>query len=168
MSGRLVVPTLSVVLSVGLAAAPPLRAQSAVAVDAGVATLGDGRDAIALFESGVRFSSLKPGHLGADFRIATFPQALTAGVFAFGADLDAVLVIPLGERVYATPRAGVSVIGGVSGAGAGGVPGVNYGFGLVARMNDPLALRIDYSHFFYPGDPAVGASSFSVGITWVH
>src|SRR5690242_3827517 len=168
MARRRIARAVSLVLSLGLAAVSPSPAQSSVAVDAGAATLGDGRDGYSFFETGVRFSSLQPKAISADVRLATVPTALASGVLLLAMDLDAAYVAPLGERLYATPRAGVSLIGGASSDGPGGVPGLNYGIGLVARLDGPLALRIDYSRFLFLVDPSVGASTFSIGIAWVH
>lgn len=169
MSVRRFALTASLVLSFGFAAAPPSCAQSAVAVDAGVTTFRDEYETLALFETGVRFSSLTPKRVSADVRITTFPQALSGGVLLLSADVDAAYVVPLGERGYATPRLGVSVIGGAGSGGAGAMAGVNYGLGLVTRLDGPLALRFDASHRTYAGGEAsIGAWAFSIGVAWLH
>ncbi len=122
MARRPVARAGSLILNFGYAAFSPLLAQSSVAIEVGAATPDDGHDALAVFETGVRFSSLKPHSLGPHVPSATVPQALTSGILLLAADLDAAYVVLLGERAYATPRAGISVIGGVGGGAAGGVP----------------------------------------------
>ena len=168
MAGRSLVVTLSLAVSFGFTGAPVLQAQSSVAVDAGAAAIGDGEDTYSFFETGVRFSSLKPKRVSADVRLATAPQALASGVLLLATDIDAAYVAPLGEGVYLTPRIGASLILAAGGDDAAGLPGLNYGVGLVARLNGPLALRVDYSRFLYLMDPSAGASTFSIGIAWLH
>lgn len=169
MFGRRFVPAVSLVLVIGFVAALPSHAQSAVALDGGFTSFSDGYESFALFETGLRFSSLTPKRVNTDVLIATFPQALTSGVMLFSADIDAAFVVPLGSWGDATPRAGVSLIGAAGGDGGGGAAGVNFGLGVVARLNQPLAVRFDYSHRTYltEGD-GIGASSVVIGIAWVH
>ena len=171
MFGRSLFPSVSLVLAIGFFAVPSLHAQSAVAVDGGVTTLGDGYESISIFETGVRFGSLRRKRVNADVRLATAPQALTFGALVLAADIDAAYVLPLGKGIDATPRAGFSMVAAVSSGGAGAVPGINYGVGVVARLTAPLAIRFDYSHriFRAPGDgESIGASSFLIGIAVLH
>ncbi|PYP19538.1 MAG: hypothetical protein DMD54_02360 [Gemmatimonadetes bacterium] len=126
MFGRSLFPSVSLVLAIGFFAVPSLHAQSAVAVDGGVTTLGDGYESISVFETGVRFGSLRRKHVNADVRLATAPQALTLGALVLAADIDAAYVLPLGKGIDATPRAGFSMVAAVSTGGAGAVPGINY------------------------------------------
>jgi len=158
------------VLAIGFVAVPSLPAQSAVTVDVGVTTVSDEYESISLLETGVRFGSLKSKRVTADVRIATFPKALTAGVIVLATDIDAAYVIPLGKGTVATPRGGFSLVGAASGDGAAGAPGVNFGIGVVAGLTSPIGVRLDYSHrtFFDTGEEGVGASSFSIGLVWVH
>jgi hypothetical protein len=157
------------VLAIRFVAAPFLLAQSAVTVDVGVTTVSDEYESISLLETGVRFGSLKSKRVNADVRIATFPKALTAGVIVLATDIDAAYVIPLGKGTVATPRAGLTLVGGVSGEGAGGAYGVNLGLGVVAGLTSPVGIRFDYSRRIFLADgEGLAASSFSIGIVWVH
>ncbi len=158
------------VLAIRFVAAPSLLAQSAVTVDVGVTTVSSEYESISLLETGVRFGSLKSKRVNADVRIATFPRALTAGVIVLATDIDAAYVLPLGKGTVATPRGGFSLVGAASGEGAAGAPGVNFGIGVVAGLTSPIGVRLDYSHrtFFDTGEEGLGASSFSIGIVWVH
>ena len=143
--------------------------QSAVALDFGATRAGDEYDSITLLEVGVRVGSLKPKRVNVDVRLTTFPQALTAGFIALASDLDAAYVLPLGKGTVATPRIGMSLVGGASEEGAGGVPGVNFGVGIVAGLTSPVAVRFDFGRrILLGGGEGLGASSFSIGIVWVH
>lgn len=156
-------------LVIGLVAAPSLHAQSAVAVEGGVITFGDEYESYSFFETGVRFGSLRANRINADIRFATVPQALTAGVIVLSSDMDATYVLRLGKGTVATPRAGFSLVGGASGEGAAGAAGLNFGLGVVAGLTSPVGVRFDYSHHTYlTMGEGVGASSFSIGIVWVH
>lgn len=171
MFGRSFLPTASLVLAIGFVGAPSLQAQSAVTVDGGVTTLSDGYESASFFETGVRFGSLRSKRVNADVRIATAPQALTLGALVIAADIDAAYVLPLGRGLVATPRAGFSMVAAVGSSGAGGVLGINYGVGVVARLTEPLAVRFDYSHRTFLGageGESIGASSFLVGIAVLH
>jgi hypothetical protein len=170
MLGRSFLSIASLALAIRFVAAPSLHAQSAVAVDGGITSLGEGYGSISVFETGVRFGSLKPKQVNADVRFATSPKALMSGLIVLAADIDAAFVLPLGQGMVATPRAGVSLLAGVSGEGGGGVPGVNFGLGVVAGLTSPLGVRFDYTHRTYlvgEGE-GIGATSFTIGIVWVH
>jgi hypothetical protein len=170
MFGRSCLSSVSLALAIGFVVAPSLLGQSAVALEGGVATVGDEYESYSLFETGVRLGSLTRKRVNPDVRITTFPRALTAGIVVLATDLDAAFVLPLGKGTVMTPRAGLSLVGGVSADGAAGAPGVNFGIGVVAGLTSPIGLRLDYSHrtFFDTGEERVGASSFSIGIVWVH
>ena len=78
-------------------------------------------------------------------------------------------MLPLGKGTVATPRGGISLLAGASGDGAAGAPCVNFGLGVVTGLTSPVGVRFDYSHRTYLGmGEGIGASSFSIGIVWVH
>ena len=167
MFGRSFIPAVSLVLAI--VAAPSSHAQSSVAFEGGVRSVGDGSESISLFEAGVRFGSLRPKQVNSDIRISTFPQGLTGGVIVLSTDFDAAVVLPLGKGAVATPRAGLSLVGAASGEGAGGAPGLNVGLGVIAGLTSPVGVRFDYSYSTYFAiAEGIRASSFSIGIVWVH
>lgn len=156
------------VIALVLAAAPSYG-QSAIGIDLGATTLGDEFDSGALFEAGLRFGGLKPKRVNADVRLTTFPQALAEGFVLLSADVDAAYVVPLGQSVVATPRAGFSLLGGGGAEGAGGVAGINVGFGIVVRSTSRVGVRLDYGYRNYLSESeGFSTSSFSFGIVWVH
>ncbi|HWC74550.1 MAG TPA: hypothetical protein VG454_11500 [Gemmatimonadales bacterium] len=162
-------PVITLVLAIGCITVTPLWSQSAVALDFGITTLGDEYESYKLLEAGLRFGSLRPKQVNADVRITTFPDALTAGAVLLSADVDATYVLPLRKGIDLTPRAGMSLLGGASGDGADAATGVNFGVGVVAGLTSPIGIRFDFGHRTYLGHGAgVGASSFSMGIVWVH
>ena len=171
MFGRSCFPAVALVLAIGALAASRAHSQSVVGVDAGSTTLSDEYESVSLFEVGLRFGSLTRKHVNADVHLATAPQALTVGALVLAADIDAAYVLPLGKDIDATPRAGFSMVAAVGSGGGAGVPGINYGVGVVARLNTPLAIRFDYSHrtFLTPGEgESIGTSSFLIGIAVLH
>jgi hypothetical protein len=163
--------SLTLVIGFIVAAPSPSHAQSVVAVDGGVTALSDGYDSYSVFETGIRFGSLRPKRVNADVQIGTFPRALAFGALVLSSDMDVALVLPLGAGVDAMPRAGFSLVVGASGEGVVGAAGVNYGVGILARLTAPLAVRFDYTHRTYlavDDGENVGASSLLIGIAWVH
>jgi hypothetical protein len=169
MFGRSLLSSVSLVLALGSLAASPSHGQSVVAVEVGATTLGDEYESISLFETGLRFGSLRPKQVNADVRIATYPQALTAGVIVLSSDMDLAYVLPLGKGTVATPRGGFSLLAGFGGEAAAAAPGLNFGLGVVAGLSSPVGVRFDYSHRTYLGaGEGMRASSFSIGIVWVH
>ena len=145
------------------------QGQSAVGIDLGATTLGEDFDSGALFEAGLRFGSLKPKRVNADVRLTTFPQALADGFVLLAADVDGAYVVPVGTSVVATPRAGVSLLGGGGAGGAGGVAGINLGVGIVVRSTSRVGIRFDYGYRNYLSESdGFSTSSVSFGIVWVH
>src|SRR3989442_5266148 len=94
-----------------LAGVPGLRAQSGVALEAGVASAGGGSD----LQTGIRGDVVKSRGVGVEFSISTFPQALIAGVFLGIADLGPMGALPLPDSAWAIPHAGGTAIVGVAG-----------------------------------------------------
>ena len=169
MLGRPFFPAGALVLALVSLAASPSHGQSFVAVEVGGTTLSSEYESYSLFDLGLRLGSLLPNQVNADARVATFPQALTAGVIVLSLDIDVAYVLPLGKGIGATPRGGFSMLAGVGAAAAAAAPGLNYGLGVVAGLTEPVGVRFDYGHRTYLGPgQGTGSSTFSIGIVWVH
>ena len=159
---------IALVLVISSITATQTARQSAVAVDLGVTTFGDEYDSFTLVEAGLRLGGLKPKRINADGRLTTFPQALADGGILLSADIDAAYVAPLGKGVDATPRVGFTMLAGGSSEVGGAAAGVNFGVGIVAGLTSPVGVRFDFGRRIYLSGDGFGASSFSIGIVWVH
>lgn len=168
MFGRPFFPAGALVLALVSLATSPSHGQSFVAVEVGGTALSSEYESYSLFDLGLRLGSLLPNQVNADARIATFPQALTAGVLVLSLDIDVAYALPLGKGIDATPRGGFSMLAGFGGAAAA-APGFNFGLGVVAGLTEPVGVRFDYSHRTYLGaGEGTGSSTVSIGIVWVH
>jgi len=149
-----------------LAGVPGLRAQSGVALEAGVASAGGGSD----LQTGIRGDVVKSRGVGVEFSISTFPQALIAGVFLGIADLGPVGAIPLAaESAWLMPHAGVTAIIGVAGSEAGGAVGYDLGVGVLARPRGGAGVRFDLTYRGFSRDgETLGMTTLSVGFAFGH
>lgn len=169
MFGRSFFLVIGLVLAIGSITATPSHGQSFVAVDLGATRIGDEYDSYSLFDAGVRLGSLRPKQVNADVRIATFPEALTAGVILLSTDIDLAYVLPLGQGIDATPRGGFTMLAGFGGGSGAAAPGLNFGLGVVAGLKSPVGVRFDYTHRTYLGPgQGIRSSTVSIGIVWAH
>lgn len=99
---------------------------------------------------GVRYSRFPMRGVGWELGVATPPQALSSGLILMP-DLDAVVALPMGSRAALLARGGVSGIVGIVDGGAGGIPGVNLGAGLLVKDSRNVGVRLDYTWRAFPG-----------------
>jgi len=127
----------------------------------------------AVIQVGFRAAPSRGGVGGLDLSIATFPDAVAAGVVVLILDLDFTFGTPRGEQLGSViffPRAGFSVLaaGGVGGGGGGAVAGFNVGAGVLAKVSPRLGLRLDYIHRRLMDDGELyPLSSVSIGFAFL-
>jgi hypothetical protein len=149
--------------------APPAASRMVYGIDFGAVTAFDD----AVIQVGFRAMPSRGGIGGADISIATFPDALAAGVVILTFDADFTYGTPRGDHegsVVFFPRAGLSALaaGGVGGGGGGAVFGFNVGAGLLAKVTPKLGLRLDYIHRRLMDDGELfPLSSISVGFVFL-
>lgn len=98
-----------------------------------------------------RFSTLRPGGIGAELGVSLFPQTLPAGVLALAPDLGASYNLPFPGGALLI-KAGGSAIGAIGTAGVLVVPGFHAGGTVVVQAGDRSGLRIDViRHYYLPG-----------------
>ena len=156
--------SLVVALAISVATTEAI-AQSGTSVEAGVITALD--DA-AIVQLGFRVTAVKKT-TGVDFAIATFPEGIASGLFLFTPDLDFAMAVPMGDRSWFYPRAGVSALVGVGGGGGGAVPGYNVGVGVMAATGRKMGLRLDvtYRKYVIDGETTSPLLVFSCGLSWL-
>ena len=95
-----------------------------------------------------RFSTLRPGSLGAEIGVSLFPQALPAAVLALAPDLGAAynITVPGGSVLL---KAGGSAVMALSPAGAYLVPGFHVGGALLIKAAHRSGIRIDVVKHYY-------------------
>lgn len=157
---------LSVLL--GLCLAPPAAAQSARSLEGGLLTAFENE---AIFQFGFRITAARVGVPGLDFSIATFPEALVSGFILLTPDLSITYPVPVGERVWLTPRVGFSAFVGFGlddGGGAGGLPGYHAGIGVLGQTNEKTGLRLDLTHrrLLDGGNQSESMLVVSFGFAW--
>jgi hypothetical protein len=117
----------------------------------------------ALMAMSYRFSTLRPGGLGADLGVSLFPQALPAGVIALAPDLAASynISVPGGSLLI---KVGGSAITAIGTGGALFVPGLHLGGALIVQTGDRSGLRVDVSRRYYRSDGGEIQPFWSVGL----
>ena len=109
-----------------------------------------------LFTIGFQWTQLSPNRLGADFSVGTMPRLLAEGIAVLGLRVGVAAPLTLAPGVLLLPSAGVSAIGGMSGADGGGAAGLNAGVAAVMRGTGPIGLRTGITwHRFQDSDGAL-------------
>lgn len=151
-------------LALSLASPISARAQSALSIEVGFLTAFEE----AVFQVGIRSTSVKAGGVGVDFALATFPEAVIEGVFFLMPNLDLTTAVPVGPRAWLMPRFGVSALVGAGEGGAGAVAGFNLGIGLIGRMGEKMGARMDVTYQRYlGGGSSVGFTALTFGVAWM-
>jgi hypothetical protein len=142
----------------------------AYGVDFGAVTAFDE----AVIQVGFRAMPSRGGFGSADISVATFPDAIAAGLVVLILDADFTYGTPGGDQpgsVVFFPRAGLSVLAasGFSDGGGGALIGFNVGAGVLARVLPKLGLRLDYIHrrLLQDGE-SYPLSSVSIGFVFLH
>ncbi len=108
-------------------------------------------DGSGLMAISYRFSTLRPGGIGAELGVSLFPQTLPAGVLALAPDLGASYNLPFPGGALLI-KAGGSAIGALGTAGVLFVPGFHVGGTVVVQAGNRSGLRIDViRHYYLPG-----------------
>lgn len=98
-----------------------------------------------------RFSSLRPGRVGAEIGVSLFPRYLTGQILALAPDLGAAYNLPVPGGSFLL-KAGGSALGAVGTTGALFVPGFHVGGTVVVQTGNRSGLRIDViRHYYLPG-----------------
>lgn len=105
-------------------------------------------DGSALWAMSYRFSTLRPGAVGAEVGVSLFPPFLTAGVLALAPDLGASynISVPGGSLLI---KAGGSAVSALGTAGVLFVPGVHVGGTLIVPTDGRSGVRIDVIRHYY-------------------
>ncbi len=137
---------------------PPLRGRAT-----GVSMDRFSNEGSALMAMSYRFSTLRPGALGADVRVSLFPQALPSGILALAPDLGASynISVPGGSLLL---KAGGSAITAIGTEGVYFVPGVHLGGALILQINNRSGARIDVTRHYYRPDRGQVGPIWSVGL----
>ena len=105
---------------------------------------------------GLRITPVRSNSAVFDVAVATFPDAITEGVFFFLFDVDVTFATPLATpEMMLMPRAGLSLLGGAASSGGGGAAAAyNVGLGIFARVTPAVGFGLDYTHrrFVNAGD----------------
>lgn len=110
-----------------------------------------------------RFSTLRPGSLGAELGVSLFPQALPAGVLALAPDIGASYNITVSGGSVLLKTGGSAVLA-LGLAGAYFIPGFHLGGALLIQAGDRSAVRIDVvKHYYLPSGGKV-QPVWSVGL----
>ena len=160
MRSRLANLGMAVIAMVG---AGSVQAQGAVGAEVGMATAA-GQTAM---QVGFRADNTRLGRVGVGIDLTTFPDDISNGVFSGMGDIDLTYHAPVGPTVSVPVSAGFSMAGssGVFGAG------FNAGVGLIGRMSETVAIRVDYTwrHLSFTGfgGSADGSlSSLTIGLVF--
>lgn len=146
-----------------LASPNAVRAQSAISAEVGFITAFEE----AVFQVGVRWTTVKQGGVGVDFALGTLPEGIAAGVFVVLPNLDMTAAVPVGPRAWLLPRIGVSALVG-TGEDLGALPGFNLGVGLLGRIGEKMGARMDVTHQRYlSGGESLGLTTLTFGIAWM-
>ncbi len=95
-----------------------------------------------LFTIGIHGTHVRgPGRPGFDYSVGIMPRALAEGAVVLGFRGGVAVPLTLSPRALLLPSAGVSLIGGASQAGGGGLAGVNVGIAAVAFGVNGTGLR---------------------------
>jgi hypothetical protein len=139
----------------------PAAAQNGVAFEGGVAMAAGESE----FQAGIRASSMQPSHIGIDFALATFPDALANGVFNLMSDLDVEYRAPLGALAGISVRAGGSALVASADGSSGAAGGFNAGLGMILRVGAKTSFRADYTYRqYFGGGGSLGLSSLTFGL----
>ena len=105
-------------------------------------------DGSALWAMSYRFSTLRPGAVGAELGVSLFSQFLSVGVLALAPDLGASynISVPGGSLLI---KAGGSAVTALGTAGVLFVPGVHVGGALIVPTDGRSGLRIDVIRHYY-------------------
>ena len=107
-----------------------------------------------LMTVGLNFTSVSPGHVGADLSVGTMPRALASGLAAFGFRADVSYPVPVSPNVLLLPAGGLSVIGALDDEAAVGAMGFNAGLAAVIHGASSTGLRVGITlHQFNLGVP---------------
>ena len=160
MRSRLAVLGMAVMAVV---AAGRVEAQGVAGFEVGMATA----DGLTAMQVGVRADNTRLGRVGVGIDLTTFPDAISNGAFSAMGDVDLTYHVPVGPTVAVPVSAGFSMAGtsGVFGAG------FNAGIGLIGRMSERVAVRVDYTwrHLSFTGfgGSADGSlSSLTIGLVF--
>lgn len=136
-------------------------AAQGVAMEGG-ASLAQGASA---FQIGLRATSAKPGGVGLDFALATYPDAISNGAFALLSDLALEYRAPLGDAATASIRVGGSALVASAGGISASAGGINAGTGVILRLGENTGFRIDYTwRLFFGSGGSASLSSLTFGI----
>ena len=155
------------VVAVGLllCGAATSAAAQGTAVEGGVSLVGGA----SAFQIGIRGTTAKPGGLGVDFAIATYPDVLANGAFAALSDLALEYRAPLGDAATASIRAGGSALLASADGLTASAGGLNAGGGVIIRLGQKAGLRMDYTYrLFFTGGQTASLSSLTFGIHFGH
>lgn len=143
----------------------PAAGQSALSLEGGALRGSDE----SIVQTGIRFTTLRPGTAALDLGLATFPQAIAAGFFLGMADLSLGYAAAAGPSTWIVPRAGVSVLAAAGDGGGGAVAGAGLGLGVVTRVGSHVGARLDFVQRYFAGSgESIELSSVSFGIAWIH
>lgn len=120
-------------------------------------------DGSGLMAMSYRFSTLRPGGIGAELGVSLFPQTLPAGVLALAPDLGVAYNIP-GPGGSLLIKAGGSAITAVGTVGALFVPGFHVGGALIVQTGIRSALRVDLIRHYYRPSGGEIQPAWSVGV----
>jgi hypothetical protein len=120
-------------------------------------------DGYGLWAMSYRFSTLRPGNVGADLGVSLFPQALPAGVLALAGDFGASynLPVPGGSLLLKAGGSGLAVLGT---GGALLAPGFHVGGTVLVNTGERSGLRIDVIRHYYLPNGGEVAPVWSVGL----
>jgi hypothetical protein len=94
-----------------------------------------------------RRSDLKPGRVGPELSVSLFPQALFARALLLAPDIGAAYNLSIPHSTLLI-KAGISAITGL-GPTFAFIPGVHLGTGIMLRLDDRTAIRVDAIRHIY-------------------
>lgn len=120
-------------------------------------------DGYGLWAMSYRYSTLRPGAVGADLGLSLFPQTLPAGVLALAGDFGASynLPVPGGSLLLKAGGSGLTALGtGLTLI----APGFHVGGTVLIQTGDRSGLRIDVIRHYYLPNGGEIAPIWSVGL----
>lgn len=142
-------------LALAVAAAGTARAQGVAGVEIGTATAAG----LSALQIGFRADNTRRGGVGVGIDLTTFPDAISNGEFSGLGDVDLTYHVPVGPAVAIPVSAGFSMAGATGVFGAG----FNAGIGVIGRMGETVAVRLDYTwrHLSFTGFGGSASGSLS-------
>ena len=120
---------------------------------------------IELSTVGLHVTQVNRGSIGADFSIGTIPRLFAEGAFALGTRLGVTTPLQLAPGVLLLPSAGLTLIAGAGGGGAGALYGYNLGGATVLGTGN-VGLRAGVT-WHLMSEAQEGIWLFEVGISQI-